>query len=190
MNPTELFYYDESSPSCLRWKVDRYGGSEYTSKAVSAGDVAGSFNGRYWKTEVDGEELRIHRIILMLEGELKPFETVDHMDGDGGNNRRENLRIVSRAVNSRNRVKASSNKSGKTGVFIRTRLDRSDQAIASWYELDGKLRSKSFSFGVYGANAFQLASAYRDAKINELNQAGAGYTERHGTKQGEEDAKS
>ena len=36
------FYYDETSPSCLRWKVDRYGGKGYNIKKISQGDIAGS----------------------------------------------------------------------------------------------------------------------------------------------------
>ena len=42
---------------------------------------------------------------------------IDHIDGDGTNNRLENLRIVSAAENKRNMRKMSTNTSGVTGVY-------------------------------------------------------------------------
>lgn len=35
-------YYDETSPTGLRWKVDVFTGEHYKAKLVSKGDVAGS----------------------------------------------------------------------------------------------------------------------------------------------------
>lgn len=63
------------------WSIRRNG--KYSSYAVA------------W---VDGKCVRMHRLIM---GAL-PGQIVDHINGDGLDNRRENLRIVSRAQNNQN----------------------------------------------------------------------------------------
>jgi hypothetical protein len=57
--------------------------------------------------------IKMHRLILGLPPE-RPF--VDHVDCDGLNNRRSNLRIATRQQNSSNRD-CLGNKSGFKGVF-------------------------------------------------------------------------
>ena len=57
-----LFTYDESSPSCLRWKVSRIGG-----RGICPGDVAGSIDSKgYWRVGISGKEYRVHRIVYHL----------------------------------------------------------------------------------------------------------------------------
>ena len=63
----EVFYYDETSPSGLRWKVDRF--KNKGAKLFSAGDVAGNKrylpNGkpRCWSLKFNGCPHMVHRII-------------------------------------------------------------------------------------------------------------------------------
>lgn len=58
-----------------------------------------------------------HRLVfLYTEGQL-PSEDVDHIDGDGTNNREDNLRKVSRQENHKNRSINSTNTSGYIGVY-------------------------------------------------------------------------
>jgi hypothetical protein len=54
----------------------------------------------------------IHRAIL----NAPDSHEVDHIDGDGLNNRRSNLRLASRAQNQKNRARPVSNSSGVKGV--------------------------------------------------------------------------
>jgi len=56
--------------------------------------------------------LGIHRTILNAPDGYE----VDHIDGDGLNNRRSNLRLASRAENQKNRARPVSNSSGVKGV--------------------------------------------------------------------------
>lgn len=63
----------------------------------------------------------LHRQIMerVLNRRLEKTELVDHIDGNGMNNCRENLRVCSNAENLRNRTKApSDNKSGAMGVVF------------------------------------------------------------------------
>ena len=62
----------------------------------------------------------LHRAILalMLGRDLLPGEEVDHIDGNGLNNTRGNLRVCSHAENMANRRKHSNNTSGLKGVHL------------------------------------------------------------------------
>jgi len=55
----------------------------------------------------------IHRVIM---GDPDGFQ-IDHIDGDGLNNRRSNLRFATHAENLRNRKMAKNNTSGFKGVY-------------------------------------------------------------------------
>lgn len=69
----------------------------------------------------------------------------------------------------------TSNISGVTGVYL-----TNGRWIAQWRD-DKEAKTKSFSTNKYGHDkAFELACAYREKMIQELNAQGAGYTERHG----------
>lgn len=101
----ELLEVSEDSASGLRWLT--------TSKKVRAGATAGSVRSDgYWRVFIDGQRYMTHRIVYAMSvGEIPYGMQVDHADMNPGNNRPENLRLVSASENQWNtggsRVKAS-----------------------------------------------------------------------------------
>lgn len=88
----------------------------------------------------------IHRIISDCPEDL----TVDHIDGDGLNNRKANLRNVTMNVNLFNKQSASL-------IYYDEKHDR---YRVHWRE-DGKQKTKSFSISKYGDNALAKAEEFK-----------------------------
>lgn len=123
MNWSDIFYYDETSKSCLRWKKDRV--------RVKAGDEVGtkcftkSKSPHSWRVKLNGKNLKIHRIIWEMFNDVIPNKLViNHIDCNPFNNRIQNLECVTNATNTQRqrvhkskRYLSSRNKSGINGVF-------------------------------------------------------------------------
>lgn len=111
MNLKDLLYYDETSPSGLRWLISR--------GRVKAGSVAGSlYNTGYWVVNTGGKGICAHRIILHIlsDFDINSQLDVDHIDRSPSNNKFNNLRIVSHSLNMRNMGLRKLNRSGVSGV--------------------------------------------------------------------------
>jgi len=76
---------------------------------------------------VAGKMLLLHRLILAAP----PGVEVDHIDGDGLNNRRANLRLCSHADNQKNKGPRSGSRSGLKGVSWDSRAGRWRAEIAA-----------------------------------------------------------
>lgn len=95
----------------------------------------------------------LHRMLVGVEG-----LEVDHIDGNGLNNRRSNLRCCSHAENMRNRRMHKNNTSGYTGVVLLKKTGR-------WMALI-KLNGKSYYVGSYTDP--KVASEHRSKRLAEL----------------------
>lgn len=189
VNWADLLYYDESSSTCLRWKVKRIG--KGSAKTKYPNDEAGTFtrkksNSDYVKITIpyDGKHYASGRIIwILFNGSIDDSLAVDHIDGNALNNKIGNLRLVSMQQNSTNSKIKSSNTSGRTGVSFNTVNGYAYYEAACQYSDNGKrvrLR-KLFSVLKLGEEAaFSLACQWRDAKLDELKAMGFDYTDRHG----------
>lgn len=166
-----MIKYDESSPSYLRWVKSTVNG-----KGI-CGEVCGykRKNG-YWFTGIDKNKYQNGLLVLLLNGYYPPENhVVDHIDGNPSNNKIDNLRFVSHAVNSRNRKLPSNNSVGVTGVYVQGGV-----ICTSWYDLSKTRNRKYFSIKRYGYElALQLAIEFRKQMLENLNDNGAGYTDRH-----------
>lgn len=166
------FNYDETSRSGLRWKIGKRAGREaaYLLRRKNGTD--------YWTVKAWGHFLRVHRVVWAIHhGALGRDLDVDHWDGDGLNNCIGNLRAVTRAVNQRNRGVGRKNVLGCVGV---TEDLRAGSFVATWSRLDGTQGKERFYVRDHGRIlAFDLAVKFRQDKINELQNQGAGYSARH-----------
>lgn len=189
MEINELYVYDETSHTCLRWAVDIYSGRWKNFKNVGIGDVAGGLgNSGYYQVRKERKLQLVHRVIWEMHyGEIEQGKFIDHIDGDRTNNKLCNLRVVSRTGNARNCAPRQDNTSGTVGVTLCVNTQRSGNKSylwrACWTDLSGKERSKAFNISKYGdEGAYNLAVEYRQKMVDELNLLGAGYTERHTAK--------
>lgn len=183
-NLHEKLAYDETSPTFLRWKVGVPTG-KHNHFRVKAGDVAGGLNtgDGYIQVGLEGRQYKGHLIVwTLLRGQIPEGFVVDHENGDKAFNRITNLALKTSKGNARNVKKNSRNTSGTTGVNLAVMQNGALHYRAIWHDLTtGKAMSKWFSVARLGLiPAMAAATAFRRKKIDELNFAGAGYTERHG----------
>lgn len=109
----DRFKYDPSvGGSCLVYKKEVLSGT----RPIRKGTPAGCKHTNYWVIAVDKRQYKVHRIVWMLhKGE--DFEAnIDHINGDGFDNRIENLREATSADNRQNIAVPKNNKSGFIGV--------------------------------------------------------------------------
>lgn len=145
----ELFDVDVEAGT-MRWKVNKGRGR--------VGALAGKVHGQsgYLTVGIDNRHYRAHRLIWLCATGRWPANWLDHINGDRLDNRIDNLREVTPALNGRNRVSPQANSTTKlVGV--------------SWHKLRQKWRAsiqvdgKHIHLGLYDDPA--IASAvYWDAK--------------------------
>jgi len=110
----KLFYYDPEAGK-LYWKINQ------RNNQIKAGTEAGrihTYNGlQYRRIGIQGKLYFAHRIILEMNGySLRQDQYIDHIDGDGLNNRLDNLRVCTNQQNGQNRDANKNNKTGHKGV--------------------------------------------------------------------------
>jgi hypothetical protein len=67
---------------------------------------------KYGQTKINGKNVRIHRLVM----NAKAGQIVDHVNGNGLDNRKSNLRFCTKSQNSANRTSIQDNQSGILGV--------------------------------------------------------------------------
>lgn len=183
------FTLSEESESGLVWATPRYfkGTPNFDRLGKNVGSVTKGRN-KYWTVGLGGDgSYLIHRIIwVMLNGKIDVNEDVDHIDGNGLNNKHTNLRAVEKKINSRNKRLRKDSTTGVNGVHYSAEPVPNPKNISDGYRaqftcLDGELKRKHFSIRLYGKEkAFELACAWY---ASMLALTGSGYTNRHGRKE-------
>lgn len=121
----EIFNYDPETgivtnkiPKVRKGIVDR-------NSVVGRKDLSGAKGSEklYLRVYVNGKNFYLHRIIwVLMTGEQPEF--IDHIDGNGLNNKWENIRNVSHLKNSHNQKIHKNNTSGASGVTYRKDSNR------------------------------------------------------------------
>ena len=166
----DILFYDETSPTCLRWKHHeyKYGKMEY-------GTPAGWLDnkGRYCVT-VFKSNYKVHRVVMTLFGYDVSGKVVNHIDCNPLNNRIDNLELVTQSQNAKRtsqqlNIKLNSrNTSGINGVRETVYTSGNKAAHVFWME-NSKLRNKLFSYSKYGEEeAWRLAIEYRKSKTEAM----------------------
>ena len=116
----ELLHYDPET-GLFTWLEERHG--------VIKGAIAGTvFGHRYTKISIFGKRYYAHRLVwLYFYGRL-PYSCVDHINGNGHDNKIANLREATHAENGQNMKVRVNNTTGLTG--------------ASFHNQTGKWRSQ------------------------------------------------
>jgi hypothetical protein len=146
----ELVIYDPATGVFIR-KVS-------SSPIARAGRVAGHCNRRHGHVflSVDSKRFAAHRLAWLYVTGTWPKEKIDHINGDGLDNRFENLRDVSQKVNVQNRRKSHHNATSKyLGVCWNTSAKRWMAQI--------KTDGRNFNLGLH-AEEEEAHAAYVAAK--------------------------
>lgn len=94
-----------------KWRILRSGNASYARRTETVGTV----NGRRIRREI-----YMHREVMGAP----PEKQVDHIDGNGLNNKRSNLRLATEQQNKCNRPLQRNNTSGFKGVHLEARTGR------------------------------------------------------------------
>lgn len=133
---TDTLSYDNNK-GILIWK-------KYNSKnkLKKNGDEAGSIWGRYKTITLNGIQYKYHRLVWFYVYEKWPIGVIDHIDGDGLNNRIDNLRDVDMYTNTQNTKKANSKNKSSSNIpgvsmfknrwIVRIRVDGRSKQFGSF----------------------------------------------------------
>lgn len=168
--------YDETSHTGLRWKFRKQGRKPFSPAGYKDKDG-------YYIIYVNKIRVVVHRVVYFKHfGNIDNNLYIDHIDGNRDNNRVGNLRLVTNAINSRNSSFSPNNTSGVTGVSY----DVYGNRWTAFWRVPGTTKTfrKHFPVQKYGEDAFDIACNYRESQIHILNDAGAGYSARHGKNNG------
>jgi hypothetical protein len=122
----------------------------------------------YLTVEVKGSQYFLHRLAFLDMTGAFPDGDIDHIDGNGLNNKWENLRVVDAIENGKNKKRYKNNASGYQGVSFYNLTKRWRAAIS----IDGKKKHLGYF------DTFEEAKERRIKAEKEFN-----YHKNHGRKQ-------
>lgn len=179
VNFSNLFKYDPTSPSCLRWKIQ-------PANHVKIGDIAGSITSTNtaWDILYKRKHYLAHRIVWYLfHGEIVDTLVINHINCNPLDNRIENLELCSTKENNQRTSLmlygnlSANNSTGVNGVHQMKCFNRDKTIEYNYYvgcvTVDGKLHRKLFSISKFGEDkALVLAKNWRDTEIQKLVEDG------------------
>lgn len=115
-----------------------------------------TWNTGYAIGQINKTKVKMHRYIMSLEGFDIKNKTIDHINGDGLDNRMINLRIATKQQNSHNCQIPKNNKSGYKGVIWEKQSNKWKAYI--------HLNNKMINLGRFD-NKIDAANTYNNAAI-------------------------
>lgn len=141
---------DFAKLSVLKWMVQSGKRKKYARRSYTCGE-----------RKVDGKLKQrvawMHRVVMDCPEGL----VVDHINGNGLDNRRKNLRIVTPSQNGLNKVASSNNKSGYKGVYRTGKRYKTKWFALIYIPVKGKLPNKVY-LGYFSRKS-DAAKAYNEA---------------------------
>ena len=169
----ECFELDSTSPSYLKWNQNRPRDhfknlQAFESwKTTSAGRwiINETSDGKYYYLNVGGakiarQPLKVHRIVYALYYNTIDFQNllIDHVNGNGKDNRPENLRLATYTQNLFNRPKQTNNKIGHKNIRYHDSCKK--------FTVQVGYKNKTIYFGSF--STLEEAIQVRDEKIKEI----------------------
>ena len=168
----DVFYYDETSPTFLRWNTTIYSGTKYSLAKYKPGDVAGYVEPEsgYGCVRYNKKYYRLHRVIYCLchKTDIPNNLVVNHIDSNPSNNNINNLELASFRHNNIVAKRQPSSNTGIIGVMKIVQYGKfAYQAFVS-DSINGKLIRKTFSIDRLGEDeALRLAIEARQKLVEE-----------------------
>jgi len=111
MKLENIVYYDGKD---LRWLRP-------TSNRVKIDSIVGTISAGYRSTYINNNSFQVHRLIWeLVNGPIPEGKVIDHINGNGLDNRLSNLRLCSQAENVLNSKVSKNSKTGVKGVSYET----------------------------------------------------------------------
>ena len=117
---------------------------------------------KYVNMKKDKKTVYLHRFLM----NAKKGQFVDHINGDGLDNRRENLRLCTNAQNGMNRKMQKNNVSGFRGVYSRNNGTRWEAQI---YLKSKRIYLGNFDSAEKAAHIYDLAALKYHGEFARLN---------------------
>jgi hypothetical protein len=126
--------------------------------------TANKTKGKYTYYVKSRESVKRNQEHCMFHNRVYPELTqVDHINRDGLDNRKSNVREGSGRINPNNKRQQKNNTSGVKGVY-----NSGGRWTAQWIDIDGKKRQKGFSIVKHGnEEAFRLACKIREDEYSK-----------------------
>ena len=160
---SEVVYYDESSPTSLRWHFRMNNNALPQSPAGH-----NRKDGNYSYVEINKVSYSVHRVVWLLNhGNIPDDVMVDHVDGNRQNNKISNLRLTNAKLNSHNKLHPIP-KSGYRNIRSEPNKVKGAVFTVRWHPKDDNNRQwKFFREAEYGSaeTAFRAAYTFRDQLI-------------------------
>lgn len=186
-----IFYYDENSLSGLRFKSVRttFGGNRILKNSGDdVGTILTAGKKKYWQTAISRHSVRVHRIIAkMFLVDYSEDLFINHIDGNGLNNKLSNLEVVTPMGNS-NRMLChtssalfSNNTSGHNGISFLTMLNGSRNKLNTYVEancvVNGVKQRKKIKYLTEDEKNAAIIEGlkWREEKLMEATEAGLAF---------------